>query len=157
MRIRRSIALAAAALAVAALSACNTPRSTGGGGFPGGGSTRYEPQPLDPYTANRADCGVTFRPLLMAYQAVTGSCEANGLDFVQDRSRVSLDYLAQTTEIWSISVTVSEMADDSVRSERHRVDLQEMADGTWTIVAVGRTQQCWPDRGHQDFRPDPCL
>ena len=106
-------------MGVAAVSACNTPRGTGEGGFPGGASTAYEPQPVGDYTGNRADCGVTFRPLLTAYQAVTGSCDANGLDFVQDRSRVSLDYLAQTAEIWSVSVTVSDMADDSVRSERH--------------------------------------
>ena len=157
---RRITAFALAMACAAGLSACQTSGTggTGGGTAPDDPATiGYEPRPVDTYIANRAPCDSTFRPLLTAYQAVTGLCDPDGLDFVRDGSRISVDYIAQGPDTWSVAVTQSNLEDDSVRSQRHRIDLDEAPDGTWTVVAAGLAWRCWPDRGHQDFRAEPCL
>ena len=156
---RRITALAAATLCVAGLSACQTSNTggTGGGSPDNPASISYEPRPVETYVANRAACDATFRPLLTAYQAVTGTCDPDGLDFVRDGSRISVDYISQGPDSWAVAVTQSNLEDDSVRTQRHRIDLAEAADGTWTVVGAGLAWRCWPDRGHQDFSAQPCL
>ena len=150
---RRLITLPAAALAAIAVSACGNPRIEGLGDQV---ETRSDPQPVDEYVANRAACGDTTQALLTAYQAVTGSCQVDGAAFVRDQSWVSLNYLVQGADFRHVVVTISDLPDDSVRSERHGFDLQRMADGTWAIVRAYYSWRCWPGRGHENYLPEPC-
>ena len=49
------------------------------------------------------------------------------------------------------------LLDDSVRSQRYRLQLTRREDGTWTIESASWAQRCHEGRGHQDFSPELCL
>ena len=49
------------------------------------------------------------------------------------------------------------LLDDSVRSQRYRLELSRREDGTWTIESASWAQRCHEGRGHQDFSPELCL
>jgi hypothetical protein len=57
---------------------------------------------------------------------------------------------------WVVNLTYNGLYDDSVKAERIKAII-EYKEGQWVKSEVSQTQQCWPERGHQDFSPEPCL
>lgn len=57
----------------------------------------------------------------------------------------------------ALTITSSNLADDSAFASRWTILLQLNSDGLYRFVSGTSTQQCQPGRGHQDFRPEPCL
>lgn len=57
-----------------------------------------------------------------------------------------------------VEVTITDQGDedDSVRGYQFRVALQKSSEGSWQIVEGGRSWNCWPGRGHQDFSTALC-
>lgn len=50
------------------------------------------------------------------------------------------------------------LSDDSVRGIRYRVELSRPQRGDpWRIDWVGSQFSCWPGRGHQSWRKEPCV
>jgi hypothetical protein len=49
------------------------------------------------------------------------------------------------------------LLDDSVQSQRYRLELSRREDDTWTIESASWSQRCHEGRGHQDFSPELCL
>ncbi|MEM9874778.1 MAG: hypothetical protein AAF928_07785 [Myxococcota bacterium] len=58
-----------------------------------------------------------------------------------------------------VEVTAVEagLLDDSVAAVRHVGVASRDADGRWSLTPSPREQSCHPGRGHEDFRPEPCL
>jgi hypothetical protein len=56
----------------------------------------------------------------------------------------------------TVVVTLDGLADDSVRAERWTLELEPDGE-TYTLAAARRDLRCQPDRGHQDFTPEPCV
>jgi hypothetical protein len=56
----------------------------------------------------------------------------------------------------TVKVLADQLADDSVRARRYRVELSKHGSG-WQIAWAGFQQRCRADRGHQDFSIEPCL
>jgi hypothetical protein len=55
-----------------------------------------------------------------------------------------------------VVVTLDGLFDDSVRAERWTFELTP-GNETFTLTSARRDLQCQPDRGHQDFAPEPCV
>jgi hypothetical protein len=55
------------------------------------------------------------------------------------------------------TATSPDLADDSVRNERYRLELVKRPDGSWKVDSATRTYKCQPNRGHQDFSAELCL
>jgi len=56
-----------------------------------------------------------------------------------------------------VVVTADGLPDDSVHATRFAVHLTRRADETWRLTSARWSQQCQPNRGHQDFTPAPCV
>ena len=54
-------------------------------------------------------------------------------------------------------VTVNGLADDSVHAIRFDVRLARQVDQTWHLDAASWSQQCQPNRGHQNFTTALCI
>jgi hypothetical protein len=57
----------------------------------------------------------------------------------------------------TITVTDDGIADDSIRSMRHRIEMVRDESGMWNITRVGRSWRCQPGRGSQGFTTARCL
>ncbi|MBI1974345.1 MAG: hypothetical protein HYS51_00590 [Candidatus Zambryskibacteria bacterium] len=57
---------------------------------------------------------------------------------------------------WIVTITYDGLYDDSVKASRYKTAITYQ-DGQWLEGNVSRTQQCWPDRGHQDFSSESCI
>jgi len=56
-----------------------------------------------------------------------------------------------------VVVTVNGLADDSVHAIRFDLHLARQADQTWRLDSAGWSQQCQPNRGHQNFTTALCI
>jgi hypothetical protein len=56
-----------------------------------------------------------------------------------------------------VVVTLDGLLDDSVRATRFDVHLTRQSDQSWRIDSARWSQQCQPNRGHQDFTPALCV
>jgi hypothetical protein len=65
--------------------------------------------------------------------------------------------LADATDALTVTVTDDGYADDSVRGEKFKFELKVNEQGVWKVVSAEKTRRCWPDHGHQDYSPAPCL
>jgi hypothetical protein len=57
----------------------------------------------------------------------------------------------------AVVVTDDGLPDDSIRAVRWELRFERADDGTWRLVEARWSQRCQPDRGHQDFAPEPCV
>jgi hypothetical protein len=55
-----------------------------------------------------------------------------------------------------VIITDDGFADDSVRGEKHRLELKKGADGAWRLINAGKAWTCWPNRGHQNYSTQLC-
>ncbi len=56
-----------------------------------------------------------------------------------------------------VVVTADGLLDDSVRATRFEVQLARRSDTSWRLTSARWSQQCQPNRGHQDFTPALCV
>ena len=56
-----------------------------------------------------------------------------------------------------VVVTVNGLADDSVHAIRFDLHLARQADQTWRLGSASWSQQCQPNRGHQNFTTALCI
>jgi hypothetical protein len=56
-----------------------------------------------------------------------------------------------------VIVTADGLLDDSVRATRFEVHLARRNDASWRLTSARWSQQCQPNRGHQDFTPELCV
>lgn len=69
----------------------------------------------------------------------------------------SIEGVQQSEFEWVVTVTVSNLFDDSAAAVRWELVLQRSdVDGRFSFVAGTWSQVCQPGRGHQDFDPTPC-
>lgn len=59
-------------------------------------------------------------------------------------------------EGWKVSVTYDGFYDDSVRASKTETIIT-YKNGEWKSGVIYETQQCWQDRGHQDFSTELCV
>jgi len=57
----------------------------------------------------------------------------------------------------TVTVTKSNLPDDSIYAVRYQFELQQMTDTLFRFIAGSWTQQCQHGRGHQEFTPDLCI
>ena len=57
----------------------------------------------------------------------------------------------------AVVVTSDGLPDDSVRATRSEVHLARQSDASWRLTSARWSQQCQPNRGHQDFTPELCV
>jgi hypothetical protein len=55
-----------------------------------------------------------------------------------------------------VVVTLDGLLDDSVRAERWTLAFEQDED-VYRLTEAHWAQRCQPDRGHQEFSPDPCV
>lgn len=56
----------------------------------------------------------------------------------------------------TVVVTLDGLLDDSVRAERWTLAFEPDGD-VYRLTEAQWAQRCQPERGHQDFRPEPCV
>ena len=56
----------------------------------------------------------------------------------------------------TVTVTFDGLLDDSVRAERWTLVFEPDGE-TYRLESAVRTLRCHPGRGHEDFRPEPCV
>jgi hypothetical protein len=73
----------------------------------------------------------------------------------RQQETIAIEYPTGSDEIGAIEHTVIGLADDSVRSQRRRIEMKWQSEG-WEIVWVGSQFQCRQGRGHQDWSSELC-
>jgi len=66
-----------------------------------------------------------------------------------------VELLSETATQQVVLFTQIGLPDDSVRSQRHRLEFEPQG-SDWELTWVGQQVQCWPGRGHEDWGTDPC-
>ena len=62
-----------------------------------------------------------------------------------------------TDDRTTVTITKSNLLDDSIHAVRYQIELQQMPDDTlFRFIGGEWGQQCQPDRGHQDFTTELC-
>jgi hypothetical protein len=56
----------------------------------------------------------------------------------------------------TVVVTLDGLFDDSTRAERWTLEFEPDGE-TFALTAAQWAQRCQPNRGHQDFTPEPCI
>lgn len=56
----------------------------------------------------------------------------------------------------TVTVTLDGLLDDSVRAERWTLAFEPDGEN-YVLAQAAWAQRCQPDRGHQDFSPEPCV
>lgn len=57
----------------------------------------------------------------------------------------------------TLMITDDGIADDSVRSQKYKIELKKNESDFWEITSAQKTWRCWQDRGHQDYSVKPCI
>ena len=100
---------------------------------------------------DRADAAWTRSPLLMAVEFLgLRSPEAA-------TTSIDLESAAEGRDDAAVTVKLDGLLDDSVRGVRTVLALDRQADETWRLRSARREQRCWPERGHQEWSPEPCV
>lgn len=85
--------------------------------------------------------------------AIQDDCRADGVAEVYRSCTLET---VREGEGYRVTVTYDGFFDDSVKASRVET-LVTWEGGIWVRGAVSETQQCWPDRGHQDFSAELCV
>jgi hypothetical protein len=88
-------------------------------------------------------------PLALA-QALYGISEP-----VEGNYSEQVELLSETATQQIVLFTQIGLPDDSVRSQRHRLEFEPQG-SDWQLTWVGQQVQCWPGRGHEDWGTAPC-
>jgi hypothetical protein len=56
----------------------------------------------------------------------------------------------------TVVVTLEGLGDDSVRAEQWTLSFEPEGD-VYRLTGASWAQRCQPDRGHEDFSPEPCI
>jgi hypothetical protein len=74
-----------------------------------------------------------------------------------DASTVATQVTAQSSDTADVVLNADGLRDDSVHAARYNLHLVRQPDQTWRLATAAWSQQCQPDRGHQDFTTELCL
>jgi hypothetical protein len=74
-----------------------------------------------------------------------------------DAFAVLTSVTAMTSQTADVVVNADGLRDDSVHAARYNLRLIRHQDQTWRLASVAWSQQCQPNRGHQDFTTELCL
>jgi hypothetical protein len=74
-----------------------------------------------------------------------------------DAFAVLTSVTALTSQTADVVVNADGLRDDSVRAVRYDLHLLRHPDRTWRLASATWSQQCQPNRGHQDFTTELCL
>lgn len=72
------------------------------------------------------------------------------------RTTIEAEASPEGTGPEAVVATLDGLADDSVRAERWTLRFEPDGD-RYRLTSARRELQCQPERGHQDFAPEPCL
>ena len=98
-----------------------------------------------------SDAAWTRSPLLMAIEFLDVAIPEAA------RTSIDLERSGEGEDEASVTVTLDGLLDDSVRSVRTVLALERQADETWRLRSARREQRCWPERGHEEWSPAPCV
>lgn len=80
-------------------------------------------------------------------------------DSEKSSEKVAVEYPQANQAI--VTITTTDVADDSVNGIRYRVELEKNQSAKtgkhWEIVWAGSQYKCQPGRGHQDWQSEFCL
>ncbi|MEX1104861.1 MAG: hypothetical protein WEB78_01570 [Ilumatobacteraceae bacterium] len=62
-----------------------------------------------------------------------------------------------TDEVTIVTVTRSNLMDDSIYATRHRFVLKRLPDALFRFIEGEWSQQCQPGRGHAEFSTELCI
>lgn len=74
-----------------------------------------------------------------------------------DASTVATQLTAVSPQAADVVVNADGLRDDSVHAARYNLHLVLQRDETWRLAIATWSQQCQPNRGHQDFTTELCL
>jgi hypothetical protein len=91
------------------------------------------------------------------FRAYADSVDA---DWERDPAAVAREYVRAAGAVTVAGSTATllrdDLEDDSVRSERYVLELEQDGD-VWTLVSARWEQRCHDGRGHQEFSPELCV
>ncbi len=74
-----------------------------------------------------------------------------------DASTVATQLTAVSPQAADVVVQADGFRDDSVHAARYNLHLVRQPDQTWRLAIAAWSQQCQPNRGHQDFTTELCV
>ncbi|MDQ1386070.1 MAG: D-methionine transport system substrate-binding protein, partial [Actinomycetota bacterium] len=74
-----------------------------------------------------------------------------------DASTVATHVTGLSPQAAEVVVNADGLRDDSVHAVRYNLHLVRQPDQTWRLATGAWSQQCQPDRGHQDFTTELCV
>jgi hypothetical protein len=74
-----------------------------------------------------------------------------------DASTVATQLTALSAQAADVVVNAEGLRDDSVHAARYNLHLVRQPDQTWRLATVAWSQQCQPNRGHQNFTTELCV
>jgi hypothetical protein len=74
-----------------------------------------------------------------------------------DAFAVLTSVTALSSQAADVVVNANGLRDDSVHAVRYNLHLVRQPDQTWRLASAAWSQQCQPNRGHQDFTTELCL
>jgi hypothetical protein len=74
-----------------------------------------------------------------------------------DASSVATQLTALSPQAADVVVKADGLRDDSVHAARYNLHLVRQPDQTWRLATATWSQQCQPDRGHQNFTTELCV
>jgi hypothetical protein len=132
-----------------------------------GGTTTSTSPPLSNWTTPRPDpdgsiAVATFNTRLDAeHPTWATSPERIANEFLDrdtiDASTVATQLTALSPQAADVVVNAVGLGDDSVHAVRYNLHLVRQPDVTWRLATVMWSQQCQPNRGHQNFTTELCL
>ncbi|MEM1117077.1 MAG: hypothetical protein AAF845_04500 [Bacteroidota bacterium] len=149
----RPVSLAEGAALVAGLEMIPAGGTTSGPAMPASGTDDME----EPSAFG------TFEPapdITSDYNAASDpevAAEALAERYDGESQEVLIEVIGETDTEAVVLLTALGLFDDSVRDERLRLTYALDDFGTWELVEAGRQIRCWPERGHQDWSPEPCI
>jgi hypothetical protein len=89
--------------------------------------------------------------------ALLSTAEFLRLEDREGTTSVVLEQPAEGGSRTDVMVTEDGLLGDSIRATRYVLDFERQEDGRWRLLSARWSQRCWPNRGHQDFSPEPCV
>jgi hypothetical protein len=74
-----------------------------------------------------------------------------------DASTVATQLTALSPQAADVVVNADGLRDDSAHAVRYNLHLVRQPDRTWRLATVAWSQQCQPNRGHQNFTTELCV
>jgi hypothetical protein len=150
----RLLGYAALFLSAGALAGC--------GGGDGGGSEATWPGAPDPAADGMVAVDGFVEYMNEVDEPWEGSAAMAAAEFLRldertaTRTTIEGTASAEGTGPETVVVTLDGLLDDSVRAERWTLAFEPDGD-VYRLTEAQWAQRCQPDRGHQDFTPEPCI